>query len=1788
MTALDELSRDLNLVISRFRELSSEISKLSTANFDKFIELEEKLFNLSKGGFLTGGVEDFLNKWNDVRKSLEGVLGNIEEIDSAMASIAQKGQIGNVIGGPDQLTGPAAMLFKPDQWRVGSRTIQSIINQLKELQEVSSEVGRGAGAGDVAKKFEDLFRGGRFIAGGPQELIQVWKELEPLLNLSVEDSIRLNTELEALITRAVELERFKGMTPADRALWVNRSSPFAQNRGLAPEPNMRQFYEGELERISNQQIAEGRLAALRPVWERDRAEIELRVMWEKQVTMERERQAAIAERAARWEADKARAQTPLGLNDPYYTLRWQFNQAASIRGAEEQYNPDLVGAQNQQEAIAASEAEQLVNEKRLAEVIEMITGEKQEQVEIDARLADQQKELTEGAGKEKKQEEDTRTAREKKLQQLKEELEARRALLREPARAEGVIPGGQTAARNVLKTIEGLKFEISDLTSVTTEGASQTTKWAFAMRDADGVMHRATVTTDKYGNVLQDMSTRFRSFFSTVGRDIVKVLQWGIAAGLVYGSIRKFNELIKESIEIQTRLADVQVALGRATTNINTVFETSATVARQFGTEVAGVIDGYLLAYRAAGQYSDEAERTRVATELLADSMMLAKLSGMSQAQALDHLTASLRQLGMPLTDGSILLDKWVAVTRIANVDLATLAEGFAIMGGAAEGVGIDIDRLNAIVAAFAEATQYSGTEVANAIRGFVAGFQSEQVGEAISRYGIAFRDVNGDMLDFTRVLDDIADRFQRGIISEEQLSEIANVMGGGWRRGAQLMSLFRNWGRVADIYTVSLNASGDAEEALAIRMDTVQTALTNMKNAFSELARALGMQGGFLDLIQKGVEFLTGIIDSITDLTKTLGKAIPVITAFALAWKFSRTSMGQQITGNLAQWGITGEEGLEQIRQQREVEQMSQLVTQMTGQVIPVPGRGDLFRDQFANFTNQADSWLQQWTTSLATQTWQKLGTGAGMGAVAWVLSGELSRAMNASLSDAAHEQSWAKLGFTLAGSALGTLATGSPYVGTIIGQVASQALIQNLNESRGDLRPFLEAIYNTTPPPTTPPPTTPEDIAADTLEFISDVFGPTAEWLLGRAEDAARQEYEYGKEQQLGVEHYEATPEEVRGFQTEVLLRTIIGDLGAIEAQNFIGPLMAWDAAQFRSPEDIARAQVLLDAIHAMGSEIHQQTEALSPGSPFINAVVAIAPIAAPIVGRVATTARAEAYQQFSLGEISGKQLDQIITNLETAALLVDDFYAALGSDAQAILGVETVDDAISTLADTVINLSSEERERLNALKDAVAQAMLEFETAPTAAAAADLDAKRRAYIDAIEGDIYARRYQQIEIPQVQFVSEEATRAQIEAGIVQAAQWSAAYLENLFPNDPDAQRKMMESWDDFAILSGETYTNKWGEVVSGLMPGAFERAMEEMGLTYQGGRIQWDIQTVTPQEFGALPSQQMIDALTTRIIDLTGGGWQPNEAEMLIFNQDTREYTRRRADSMIWQMLMRDVIQNQEKQMEGVFNLPADMAALVPMTGQLYFSTSPIAQGGTGGTGSWADLLTEPANTLDNAGLDLSNAAAELTAAGVAMMIVAGTPQNQPTTLTPEEQAAASAYQANLIRRANALLWRRGHGLLPEDYEPQTTEPTGGREVPTTRPWGVTPATTEDVWNEIVDKWNNMMSSQFPAVDQAITKINGWIDSLMSSLYFPYRGIPFPAGGGGGNMYSPRPTNLKPLEDMMPQSIPITTKVTLNNQNIVYVDGQKILDALLKREHVDFSNAKRRTGTVAYDVSY
>ncbi len=1081
--------------------------------------------------------------------------------------------------------------------------------------------------------------------------------------------------------------------------------------------------------------------------------------------------------------------------------------------------------------------------------------------------------------------------------------------------------GGARGIRTVQKALDrinadrvkDMRFEMSDVNNVVEDGIQKVTRWSFEIKKANQPVRRATVTINGLGKELRTTSRQLRTFGAGVARDIVEVTKWSIAIAIVYAPMKKLTDLMREAVQIESKLADVQVALVNSTTSLEQVWQQSAIVARELGVSVEGVVDGYVLATRATANILNPSERAASTVAVLRDSMLLAKLAGIDQAVAMDTLVGALRQLQQPLTQGGELLDKWVAVSKAANVSIGTLAESFAITATAAGNVGITVDKLNGIIAAVAEVTTLSATESGNAVRAFISGFQKDRSERELTRFGISVRQVNGELRSFTEIIEDIVARREVGLISDRELAKLSEIIGGGARRGPQVNAILENYGRVNDLAAVSAGANGDAAAALAIKMDTLESATTNLDNAFTELARALGGDAGFLEGAKDSVKVLTSVVDAFTGIVQVLGKATPAIIAFSAAFLALKHSVRLQ-------------------------DLLGQNLAQIVGRV---PLAGGFLEDKALGSGGKNLQGVGSRLSGFFGKGGGAIG-GAAIGLGAAALSGQ-------SLAGSPRDQR--RTGSTIGAGILGTVIAGGNPIGGVIGSAIVQATYSNFIDKETDLVGVFTRIFTESfelADTTGGGGAAEADRIAEREKELFELLGSVDIFGLFKVEDVGR--LRAGIQAALG--EHDLSPDEETISNYAIAIAELAS--GEFEAQTLTESFFQFVFGGGLSDEDKERIAAIIDEMFEEGRDAAEQEAPEREGTPFARAIVGTQEANAGIGGGVFQARRKELVQEVGRGQAGVRQLRELEALGQLFDNQLDTIYTAL------ILGAKTTALSYEESANIIINASEEERKGIIDLSSDVgvlfnALQKLEEGGAPRLAInekAGELFAEQRRLDEAITLTGQSQRFKAFQQPDLIDIGGETTPAVIKQlqEIVEAArEESNEFLESLTQDDAE-RAKVVDSWGELGFLMVEAFEVGL-QGIEGVHPRILEQMVEDAGLAADEiGKLSIQTPDITGAEFKEAVATRLpgINELIKSVRREAGFAEEDLlDIEQLgfIFKDNVTDVIH--ADQLAIQLLLRDIKELNEDQLEGIFNIPEGVTALIPFTGQLYFSDQPIGEG-------------------------------------------------------------------------------------------------------------------------------------------------------------------------------------------------------------------------------------------------
>jgi TP901 family phage tail tape measure protein len=1024
--------------------------------------------------------------------------------------------------------------------------------------------------------------------------------------------------------------------------------------------------------------------------------------------------------------------------------------------------------------------------------------------------------------------------------------------------------------------------------------------------DAEGNVKSLSLRMDELGRITSVTSDRFSGFGAKLVRSVTQFTRWTIAAALIYKPLQLLGQQTELLVKNQTELANISIILGDSQTQLSGAFDAVANAARITGESIDGVIEGYTQALRATGNMESEYERFTTANKLLTDSLVLSKLSTFNQAQAMDTLVASLSQAGIPLAEGEQLLDRWVAVTKIANVDLRTLAESYAIVGSVAQsaGVGIrdsgdEINELVGIIAVLAEQTQLTATETGNALRATLTGISTAAAQDELRSFGIAVSDVNGQIRPFLDIAGEIATKFDQGLIDESQLSAISRAIGGGTRRQAQVEIVLKSLTRAQQINKQSAENSGAAYDALSTQVDTLQSAITNLGNAFQQLAQTWGSDGGLLTLAETTVKILTGLVDILDNLSDAVGNNLPALLAIGGLGVYGATQ-GRGIFGGLGAPGIGPMYG--PMTQQQMLQQQSLRGSRMFGYGQAVGGA-------LRNPTAQA----------------------AGLGGL---LVGSAAATNFFDEDEGRKIEGVANIAGGLIGAAIGSSLAGPPGItaGAVIGSSIAEAFVSGLALNENIINAIITGDFFE-----------PEDDTTQTEEERSKLFADEVAQAIGAYFTGGRGGE--GLQQFLGGLY----------TSTTAFFGQTAGFFGA-EATS--GVRQQYSEVDWSDPN--VREQIAIATFGSIEGGMERLQERFGELAPTAgqeqtqNFENAFTSAFGKALDRIQSGLLASTTDLATTGELSGRQISRRRQNIAGLDALFAELYATNQVTGE---GIGFSPAEMEEAARTFISATDEQRDSINAMSATIQEyreametlkastettivlsdglevsfAQLEQMTNQLAGAQAD-------YLDQVR---VQQKFDAYQTPSIVSARTGAlSQAQLVDIIGRAQTYERKYETGIFGGDEELIQQYRKGIND-VVFEFETGIllpiSEMARELYGLPASArsFRKALEdafEEGIVAQADRNFGF--TDLPFEAGSAQAQQFFTLYQQQLSELEKLGYVEN-LEDTIVTYSNKQIEAMQVDNTIIQLLLGQIEDNTEEMVDGIYNLPSDGTFYVPFTG-------------------------------------------------------------------------------------------------------------------------------------------------------------------------------------------------------------------------------------------------------------
>ena len=370
-----------------------------------------------------------------------------------------------------------------------------------------------------------------------------------------------------------------------------------------------------------------------------------------------------------------------------------------------------------------------------------------------------------------------------------------------------------------------------------------------------------TLNTKGFRQPLGRITGDLGEFQNALDASIARTLAFGAAVGVVNGVANAFKAMVSSAIDVEKKLADINVILNESQKGLadfsNKLFE----VAKNTGQSFDAVSDAAVeLARQGLG-----AEET---LKRINDAMILTRLSGMDAAKSVETLTAAVNGFGQSALTTTQLVNKLATVDAAFAVSTEDLANALARAGSSAQAAKVDLDQLLAAVTSVQQQTARGGAVIGNAFKSIFTRIQRSGVREALEEIGVATTDAAGNIRGALDILKDYAGVYSS--LTDQQRAYTDELVAGVFQIN-NLKALVKDLGSGFSIYDRALSQSANATDEATRRNKALGETLASLVNEAAVNVKALAASLGNL-VATPAIQNLLNMFNSISEaLVKAL-----------------------------------------------------------------------------------------------------------------------------------------------------------------------------------------------------------------------------------------------------------------------------------------------------------------------------------------------------------------------------------------------------------------------------------------------------------------------------------------------------------------------------------------------------------------------------------------------------------------------------------------------------------------------------------------------------------------------------------------------------------------------------------------------------------------------------------------------------------------------------------------------------------------------------------------------------
>ena len=410
-------------------------------------------------------------------------------------------------------------------------------------------------------------------------------------------------------------------------------------------------------------------------------------------------------------------------------------------------------------------------------------------------------------------------------------------------------------ASDIVKQAKKEEAQAIEAARTSMNGAFQTT--VTGAKKTEGAIRQSQAQISAWSQEAERAEEASRSF-EAIEHKLKNLVSAGTILGFLSRTIRK---TITEMLELDKQFNEIAIVSDYSTTEMWKSFETVNRTAQKFGVETKNVIEVQNLYYHQGKSMAE-------VNKLTAQTLTLAKITGMEYADATSKLTAVLNAYNIAAEDAVRVTDTIAAMDTNAAISSEELMTALTKTASIAANAGMSLESTEVFLTKMIETTREAPENLGTALKTIIARFgevKQEVDGEmieladinrvdtALKSVGISLLDSAGQIRDLDKVFMELSAQWD-GLDRNTQ-RYIATIAAGS-RQQSRFIAMMEDYDRTLELTNIAQDSAGLGARQLAKSQESLESSVNRLKSSVQALTSEW-VKAGWIKSIVEGMNNL-------------------------------------------------------------------------------------------------------------------------------------------------------------------------------------------------------------------------------------------------------------------------------------------------------------------------------------------------------------------------------------------------------------------------------------------------------------------------------------------------------------------------------------------------------------------------------------------------------------------------------------------------------------------------------------------------------------------------------------------------------------------------------------------------------------------------------------------------------------------------------------------------------------------------------------------------------------------